>query len=137
MDTSGVYSSAPQMTMPPGDRARGEIELGGQGIGGGDLLELGIGSGGGDAERHGLAENHAGRIDQVNAPVHKVAVAVFLFEAPGHVADLRAIRQLGGRAAPEVPIQGRGRVLGLGVFEAGGVMNLDIGLDDRGRGCPA
>ena len=53
-----------------------------------------------------------------------------LFETPGEMTDLRRVGDLGRRAAPEVPIERRRRVLDGGVTQARQVMNLGVYLHD-------
>lgn len=66
----------------------------------------------------------------MDAPIDEMSVACRLFEAPIHMADLRAVRDEGSGAAPELPVEACGWRLGGRVFGASGVMNIGFGADD-------
>ena len=86
----------------------------------------------GRADRLGrlLAENHARGVDQMEAPVVKMALAGGLFLPPVLVADLRAVGNERGRAAPEIPVEGGGRRHRRRTQHAVGEMDLGLRLHD-------
>src|SRR3974390_1140160 len=107
--------------MVPGERTGREIEMRGENVRGRDAAFKAIkAAGSGDRLRQAFAEDDARGVDEMDAPIDEVPLAAGFFQAPVHVADLRAVGNFGPRSAPEVPIERGGGGVGGGVFCDGG-----------------